>query len=544
VTLRCAVYARYSTDKQRPDSIEDQLRKCREHAERQSWQILAGHIYRDDALSGSGSDRPGFTRLIRAALSSPSLFDLILVDDTSRLSRNLADGLQTIERLRFAGIRVIAVSQGIDTGSEQADVLMTVHGLVDSLYIKELAKKTHRGLEGRVREGFHAGGRCFGYRNIKTPEGVRLEVDAKEAAIVRRIFEMSAGGFSLKSIAKALNAEGIPAPRPRKGQSPAGWCHTAIREMLYRELYRGVQIWNRHRFEKRPGTNKRVARLRPREEWQIVQADHLRIIGEDLWKKVHERMAWLNRTYAVGSRSGLLSRGAGSKYLFSGLLICSDCGGRIVVLSRGKGRHPRWGCPRNYFRGTCSNNLRERHDRLEGRLLEGLKNAVLQPEAVEYALRRFEQELIAQLGPMEGQMESLRRRKAELEAELRRLTSAVAECGHSAFLLEAIADREKQLRAITEQVLSIDPGTIRTKLTDLRKFVQSRLANLRELLSTDIPSARSELATHVEKIVLRPEEKSGIRHYVAVGDLNLMGQALQPAWGYRDGCGGLPWSHS
>jgi hypothetical protein len=61
------------------------------------------------------------------------------------------------------GIRLIAVSQGIDSDNEQAQVLVTVHGMVDSLYVKELAKKTHRGLEGLVLRGQHAGGRCYGY---------------------------------------------------------------------------------------------------------------------------------------------------------------------------------------------------------------------------------------------------------------------------------------------------------------------------------------------------------------------------------------------
>jgi site-specific DNA recombinase len=92
----------------------------------------------------------------------------LLVDDTSRLSRNQGETSRIFERLTFLGVRIVAVSQGIDTHSEQADVLMTVHGLVDSLYIKELAKKTHRGLEGRAIRGLHTGGRCFGCPPTRT----------------------------------------------------------------------------------------------------------------------------------------------------------------------------------------------------------------------------------------------------------------------------------------------------------------------------------------------------------------------------------------
>src|SRR5882724_7186081 len=157
--------------------------------------------------------------MMQTALSPRRPFDIILVDDTSRISRSLADAVQLFQKLSFAGVRVIAVGQGIDTQSEQADVLVTVHGLVDSLYVKELAKKTHRGLEGALLRGLHAGGRCYGYRNVPVEGGVRLEIEESEAAVVRRIFEMSANGMSLKAIAKALNSDRVSPPRPRAAKT-------------------------------------------------------------------------------------------------------------------------------------------------------------------------------------------------------------------------------------------------------------------------------------------------------------------------------------
>ena len=166
MTLRCAAYARYSSDLQSPRSIEDQLRICREYAHSHGFAFLEEHVYADEALSGVGADRPGLGRLLAAALSPSRPFDIILLDDSSRLARNTKDALTFFERLNFAGIRLIAVSQGIDSDNEQAHVLVTVHGMVDSLYVKELAKKTHRGLEGLMLPGQHTGGRCFGYDSV------------------------------------------------------------------------------------------------------------------------------------------------------------------------------------------------------------------------------------------------------------------------------------------------------------------------------------------------------------------------------------------
>jgi site-specific DNA recombinase len=155
--MRYAIYARYSSDLQRQSSIEDQIRKCDEYGLAQGWVPVKDCIYTDEAISGVSTQRPGLQRMLAAAISASRSFDIILVDDTSRISRSLADAVQLFEKLRFAGLRVIAVAQGIDTRSEQADVLVTVHGLVDSLYVKELAKKTHRGLEGAFLRGLHAG---------------------------------------------------------------------------------------------------------------------------------------------------------------------------------------------------------------------------------------------------------------------------------------------------------------------------------------------------------------------------------------------------
>src|SRR3984885_9549905 len=229
--LRCGAYARYSSDLQSPRSIEDQLRICREYAHARGFVFLEEHVYVDEAVSGVGADRPGLGRLLKAALSPARPFDVILLDDSSRLARNTKDALGIFERLNFAGIRLIAVSQGIDSDNEQAHVLVTVHGMVDSLYVKELAKKTHRGLEGRVLKGRHAGGRTFGYDTVPAEDGVgkTLVINATEAPIVRRIFQMSASGLALKKIAMTLNREWVRPPRPRAGKKFATWCPNAIR---------------------------------------------------------------------------------------------------------------------------------------------------------------------------------------------------------------------------------------------------------------------------------------------------------------------------
>src|SRR5579863_8876939 len=112
MNLRCAIYARYSSDNQSPLSISDQIRKCQEYAQQQGWSLLQDHVYMDAELSGAGTDRPGLQRLIKATQARPRLFDVLLIDDTSRLSRRAADQSNLLDQLRFAGFRLISVSQG------------------------------------------------------------------------------------------------------------------------------------------------------------------------------------------------------------------------------------------------------------------------------------------------------------------------------------------------------------------------------------------------------------------------------------------------
>lgn len=97
---RCAAYARYSSDLQSPRSIEDQLRICREYARAHGFVFLEEHVYTDEALSGVGADRPGLGRMLDAALSPARPFDVILLDDSSRLARNTKDALGIFQLCR------------------------------------------------------------------------------------------------------------------------------------------------------------------------------------------------------------------------------------------------------------------------------------------------------------------------------------------------------------------------------------------------------------------------------------------------------------
>src|ERR1019366_9190477 len=235
--MRCAIYARYSSDLQRESSAEDQIRKCRSLADLKGWTVLDAFVRSDQEISGAAlAGRSALESLIAAAKGHPRPFDRILIDDTSRLARNVADALNMVEVLKFRNVGVTFVSQGIDTLDKMARQLVTINGMMDEQYLVGLADKVHRGQEGRILNGFLPGGKCYGYRNVPIEDpsrrgrygrpavhGVRQEIIDEEAVVISRIFDLYPSGYSLADIAKLLNAEGVLSPARPKRRSPRAW---------------------------------------------------------------------------------------------------------------------------------------------------------------------------------------------------------------------------------------------------------------------------------------------------------------------------------
>ncbi|MGO9589036.1 MAG: recombinase family protein [Candidatus Acidiferrales bacterium] len=520
--LRCAVYARYSSDRQSKCSITDQVRKCREYAEERGWEVLKDHIYSDEAISGATSERAGLQRLMAAA--SAKAFDIVLIDDTSRLSRKLSDSINLSDRLQFAGVRIVFVSQGIDSDDEQAEVLLATHGIVDSLYIRELGKKTHRGLEGRVLNQLHHGGRIFGYRSvpIEDPErrdqygrptiaGARLQVDDEQAKIIRRIFSLYANGLSIKGVTKKLNAERTLSPTPRIGRERS-WAPSSVRVILRNERYRGLLTWGKTKKIRNPQTGRRVKKASEKSKWIRVEMPAQRIVSEKLWLAVQERRAYVNRVYGDRGRKGGLmnSRSASSPYIFSGLLRCGVCGANFIIVS-GKGKNHKsadYGCPARAFRGTCANARRVDRETLEMELLSKLQRDVLSDEAIDYVLENLEREIGKRFAALGGEMEDMRKRKAVLETELGNLGRAVATGLDSPSVRAEISKREKEIAGLVEKAAGRKKGSVAKQVGDLRKFVKEGVADIRELLAgkhSNPARVRQELARHIDTITLLPE---------------------------------------
>lgn len=123
--IRAALYARFSSEHQKESSVEDQYRNCETRATREGWTITAR--YADRAISGTTSDRPDYQRMLKDAKAKQ--FDILLVDDFSRLSRDSVESEQTRRRLVHYGVRLIGVTDGIDTQTKNHEMLSGIKGV-------------------------------------------------------------------------------------------------------------------------------------------------------------------------------------------------------------------------------------------------------------------------------------------------------------------------------------------------------------------------------------------------------------------------------
>ena len=537
MTRRCAIYARYSSDLQRESSIEDQIRRCREHAFGRGWFVVEGFVIADRAISAASvAGRDGLQRLVKAAKSMDRPFDCLLVDDTSRLARDLSDALRTLKTLEFYGVTVVSVSQGIDSSQGNARPLLAMHGIMDEQYLVDLAKKVHRGQEGRALNGFTTGGRVYGYNNVPIEDpnriakygrpavlGVKLEVNAKQAAVVLRIFKMYAEGHGLRAIAVLLNEEQVPGPNGL-------WSRYTIHEMLRNERYRGVNVWGRTQKARNPETGRKVSRTTSPSQWRRVDVPEWRIIPEALWLTVEERR---KESEANFHRNGGTSyNGRGRAYLFSGSLLCGNCGGSMVVCAGGGRRgYVKYGCHRHKHNGTCDNKLMIRRDRLEEQLLDAIQQRILSPKILDSAINRCEEEVRRRLVEMTRQgavvsVESLQKDLEERKRRRAKLIEAIETAGDIASLVERLRDLEAEITRIHHAIENHRPLRLEDALDGLREHVTKELLGFKESLlnagsDTDIVQARSVLARHLGKLVLTPVMRDGHPVYRVNGNITL-----------------------
>ena len=200
--MNAVIYARYSSDNQREESIEGQLRECGEYAERNGITVVGSYI--DRALSAKTADRPEFQRMIKD--SAKALFEIVLVWKLDRFSRDRYDSAHYKHILKKNGVKVVSAKEHISDGPEGIILESMLEGMAE-YYSAELAQKINRDLTENALKGKNNGGGIpLGYQ---LTDDQHLRIDPLTAPIVREIYQRYAEGETVRSIITSLNERHI-----------------------------------------------------------------------------------------------------------------------------------------------------------------------------------------------------------------------------------------------------------------------------------------------------------------------------------------------
>ncbi len=500
--MRAAIYARFSTDKQRETSIEDQLRQADSRAEYLGLQVVARHT--DSAISASTpiARRAGGKALLADVLAGR--FEVLIVEGLDRLSREMGEQEQMIKRLEHRGVRIIGISDGYDSEAHGRKIMRMARGMVNELYLDDLKFKTHRGLKGQVQRGFHGGGLSYGYKSVAAAGGNRLEIDPAQAKWVVWMFERYVEGWSTRRIASRLNELGVKSARG------STWAASAIHGradrqsgVLHNMLYIGRKVWNRAQFLKDPDTGRRQRGDRPREEWIEVEQPELRIVPADLLEKAHARMS-------APTSAGGRGKGARTRTLFGGLLRCGHCGGAVIAVDARA-----YGCNTRKERGAAAcEGVHARRDRVDQRLIAWIRDDLRSPAELAEFRKQLQAVLMERANIAGDAYQETAKRRRSLQEEITRLVDAVANAGHSAALLARLAAAEADLAALPpEQPAPL--AQAEREIDDAVARYNAQLLVLQAAMESDVERARAIFKDWFDQVTL---VRDGTGVYLELGE--------------------------
>lgn len=372
----------------------------------------------DDGYSGILFDRPAFQEMMNDIKAG--IINCVIVKDLSRLGREYIETSRYLQRIFPAyGVRFIAINDNIDTAKDNTseEIMVSMKSILNDAYCHDISVKTRSALLTKRKNGDFVGA-CpiYGYQKSGDNKN-RLAVDEQAARVVQDIFRMKIDGASAAKIADELNRLGILSPlaykishglpHPKGGfadSAKARWSATTVIRILKDETYTGTLIQGRQ------GThNYKIKDLidLPPEEWVRTENAHAPIIRKYDFDLVQRIMGLDTRATPGGDRV----------HLFSGILICGCCGGRMTrktVPYKGK-KYFYYYCPTGK-KGKCDKPVMLKEEDLVSCVLANLKAYIDNVVSLEELLNSISEEQINR-----EQIEKCKGRIAENEAQLQQI---------------------------------------------------------------------------------------------------------------------------
>ncbi len=304
--MKAVIYARYSCDHQREESIEGQLRECKAFADRKGYTIVESYI--DRAISAKTDKRPQFQQMIHD--SARGQFDFVIVWKLDRFARNRYDSAHYKAQLRKNGVKVVSATEVISEGAEGIILESVLEGFAE-YYSAELSEKVIRGLtENALKCQYNGGLVPIGYT---IDENKHYQIDELTAPFVTQAFQMYCDGKQIKEIVAFLNEHNV------KSSYNKSVTKTTVSAMLQNRKYIGEYKYRD----------------------VVVPGGVPAIVSEDVFKMAQDRLE-RNRRAPASYKSD-------DRYILTTKVFCAECGSPMVGESA-RGRHDK-----QYYYYKCSN---------------------------------------------------------------------------------------------------------------------------------------------------------------------------------------------
>lgn len=313
---RAVIYARFSSNNQREESIDAQIRECTKYAENNGYVIV--NSYCDSAKSGTSAEREQFQKMVTD--SEEQDFSYVIVHKLDRFSRDKYDSVHYKKRLRNNNVRVVSCLEHLSDDPESIILESVLEGM-SQYYSANLSREVMKGLKENAYKCKHTGGMApLGFDVEK--ETLKYVINEEEAEIVRKIFTMYAGHHGYSEILEHLNKSGYKTKLGRP------FSKSSLNAIIKNEKYRGIYVYNRKKeFD---FNRKRRPTLKSESEVIRIEDGMPRIISDDLFFKANH----------LATKKQLKSGTYNAKhhYLLSGLIKCGECGASLSGNSRTGGR--------------------------------------------------------------------------------------------------------------------------------------------------------------------------------------------------------------
>nr|WP_325220677.1 recombinase family protein [uncultured Oscillibacter sp.] len=337
--MNIAAYCRVSTDKaDQLNSLETQKKFFVEYAEKTGHTLV--RLYADEGLSGTKvKHRREFQRMMAEA--ELGMFDQLVVKDISRLARNTVDLLQSVRRLKALGIQTLFLTANMDSMGD-SEFVLTMFGALAQEESANMSKRIKFGKRVNAERG-KVPNLVYGYDKT-IGDYFSLTINPEEAKVVRKIYDWYIqDGFGAGKIADTLNRQGL---RTKRGRA---WNQNGVCRILSNPIYTG-KIINGKQEIRDFLTSARADR--PEDEWLITDRPELRIVSDEQFRLAAEIRAGRNQMFHQEHKR------QSSKYLFSTLIQCKECGWSFRRTSRTyQNTYVRWVCSKRNGQGTahCEN---------------------------------------------------------------------------------------------------------------------------------------------------------------------------------------------